>query len=607
MKLNIFKLIESEVFSVMPEKLQRFLIRLSLIDHLAADLVSLLARDDSLLTEMTKISSFIRHEVCLNVYLIHHLFLDYLRQRQDGLSEDEIRDTYLEAARWCDENDYKIDAISYYEKTGDYEAIIEIVYLLPLQIPMNTANFVLKIYDRGPQEKLERIARYHVQHARLLMSLGRLDEALAELRAKEEKYSALPSSPFNNRVLCGVYDTLGSTSHMSLAYTGRCDFDVYMKQANHYFQLSPYDVYGPVTSASLGPWASRVGTTRSGAMEEYIDALARAIPHIAGFRGGCMVGLDDLARGELFFYKGDLKMAENFIAQASRKAESKKQYEVVNRALFYVMRISVAQGNCERIQWALDTMEQQLEMSEYGPRYITYDIMWSWYCSLVGQPQRVANWLKAEFEESAFASYLADFGNLIRAKVYYWDKRYYDVLSFIQREGHKGLNGSILFGKLELKILEAACLDRIKDRGKAMTALAEAYELALSNDLTMPFVELGKDMRTLTAAAIPNKNHGIPREWLESINRKSATYAKRSAFVVSEYRKAHSPRNDVHLSSREMEVLNDLYRGLSRSEIAANRNLSLNTVKSVLGTVYTKLGAENNIDAIRVALERQLI
>jgi LuxR family maltose regulon positive regulatory protein len=501
-----------------------------------------------------------------------------------------------------------MDAISYYEKTGDYDAIIEIVYKFPLQIPMDRADFVLKIYDRSPQEKLERIARYHAQHARLLISLGRLDEALAEMKAKREKYSALPSTPFNNRVLCGVYDALGGTSFISLAYTDRCDFDVYLEQADRYFQLNPYDVYGPVTSYSLGPWASKVGTTRSGAMEEYIDALTRAIPHIASIRGGCMVGLDDLARGELFFYKGDLKMAENFIAQASRKAESKKQYEIANRALSYALRISVAQGNCQRIQWALDTLEQQLEMSEYGPRYITYDIMSSWYYSLVGQPQRVANWLKAEFEESAFASYLADFGNLIRTKVYYWDKRYYDVLSFIQNEGRgKGLNGSVLFGKLELKILEAVCLYRIKDRGKAMTALTEAYELALSNDLITPFVELGKDMRTLTAAAMKDESHAIPRSWLEVINRKSATYAKRLAFVVSESRKTHGLKSDVHLSSREMEVLSDLYHGLSRSEIAASRNLSLNTVKSVLNAIYTKLDADNNIDAIRIALEKQLM
>jgi LuxR family maltose regulon positive regulatory protein len=234
----------------------------------------------------------------------------------------------------------------------------------------------------------------------------------------------------------------------------------------------------------------------------------------------------------------------------------------------------------------------------------------------VGQPRSVANWLKVEFEESALASQLADFGNLARAKIYCLDKRYYDVLPFIQsqengKENGKGKfkdkNSFVLLGRLDLKALEAVCLYQIGDREKAMAALEEAYGLALSNDLTMPFVELGKDMRTLTAAAIKDKNHGIPKEWLETINRKSATYAKRLAFIVAEYRKNHGSRDDLHLSSREMEVLNDLYRGLSRSEIAANRNLSLNTVKSVLGMVYTKLDADNTIDAIRVALERQLI
>jgi LuxR family maltose regulon positive regulatory protein len=438
------------------------------------------------------------------------------------------------------------------------------------------------------------------------MSVGCYDKAIAEINDRIKKYSALPFSAFNNRVLCGAYMSLGITNYLQLPRTDRCDFDVFLEKADHYYRLSPYEEYGSVTSFSLDAWASKVGTTRSGAMEEYIKTLGRAIPHAANVLNGFMYGLDDLAGGELRFYQGDMKMAEKFVTQAQKKAEMRNQYEVRNRALFYLLRIAVAQGDCEKIQTALQALEAQLKMDGYPTRFITYDIVSSWYYAILGQPQSVANWLKGDFEQGSLGIFQASFGTLIKIKFRYFNRQYCEILSFLENRDIQHLS---LFGKLELKVLEAACKYQLKNKDASMLALEEAYNLALSNGLTMPFIELGKDMRTLTAAAMREKKSDIPRQWLETINRKAATYAKRLAFVITEYKKANNldEQYNVALSPREKDVLNDLYRGFSRSEIAATHNLSINTVKMILSSLYTKLGAENTADVIRIALDRKLI
>jgi LuxR family maltose regulon positive regulatory protein len=158
-----------------------------------------------------------------------------------------------------------------------------------------------------------------------------------------------------------------------------------------------------------------------------------------------------------------------------------------------------------------------------------------------------------------------------------------------------------------MKVLEAVCLYKNKNRKAALIAFGEAYDMALSNELVMPFVEIGNDMRTLTRVAIRDDKNDIPRKWLEQINRKAGTYAKRLNLVVSEYKKANNLGKDVQLSQREIEILYDVYHGLTRSEIALSRNLSVSTVKMVLSSVYSKLGADNVADVIRIALERKLI
>jgi len=166
---------------------------------------------------------------------------------------------------------------------------------------------------------------------------------------------------------------------------------------------------------------------------------------------------------------------------------------------------------------------------------------------------------------------------------------------------------SILYARIELYAMVACVYLKMKDRDAAIATLKEAYEEAVPNGIVLPFVELGKDMRTLTASALKEKDCGIPRAWLEDINRKSASFAKRQSHIISQYKKAYNIQEDINLSPRELEVLTDLYHGLSRSQIAASRNLSLSTVKTVCNAIYEKLGAENLADVIRISMDRKLL
>jgi len=116
----------------------------------------------------------------------------------------------------------------------------------------------------------------------------------------------------------------------------------------------------------------------------------------------------------------------------------------------------------------------------------------------------------------------------------------------------------------------------------------------------MPFSELGKDMRTLTAAALKEGVPGIEQSRLEKIHRNASAYAKK--FFLANERPEGNP-----LSRREREILTLLSRGLTREEIAKDSGLSVNTVKSTLRSIYNKLGAVNRAAAIRIAGSREIL
>lgn len=61
------------------------------------------------------------------------------------------------------------------------------------------------------------------------------------------------------------------------------------------------------------------------------------------------------------------------------------------------------------------------------------------------------------------------------------------------------------------------------------------------------------------------------------------------------------------LTGREEEVLRLMATGLSNPEIAQSLTVSLETVKTHVGNVLTKLGAQNRTHAVVIAYESGLV
>jgi LuxR family maltose regulon positive regulatory protein len=128
----------------------------------------------------------------------------------------------------------------------------------------------------------------------------------------------------------------------------------------------------------------------------------------------------------------------------------------------------------------------------------------------------------------------------------------------------------------------------------------------------MPFIELGKDMRTLTKAALEEGGAKIDKKVLEKIHLASSAYAKRLSLVSKQYQaQFRRPEGEKspgkELSHREHQILISLSQGLTGEEIAGETQLSINTVKSIIKRIYNKLGAINRVDALRIASDLGLL
>ncbi|MDR0554940.1 MAG: LuxR C-terminal-related transcriptional regulator [Treponema sp.] len=610
MKLNIFKLIESEVFSSVTAELQKYLIKLSLIDHLPLELIRDIAEDRNLIQEMERIGAFIYFDTYLNSYRIHHLFQAYLNGKQDLLSADEKRDVYAKAGKWCAAHNLKMDALNYYEKAGDYTQIIALVYTLPLIMHESIAKLLMDIFNRAPKSLFETNATALVVHTRLFITLGRFTEAETLLRAIIKQAEGMEDSAFKSSLLFRCYNNLGFLRILTCPFTNEYDFGSYFERGAFYQLSSEYQTSGPTSVMAIMSYACRVGETAGKeSMDKYLEAITAAVPMLVSSLNGCAYGWDDLARAELEFFKGRLEEAEQYGYLTLRKAPAKNQYEIENRALFYLLRICLALGDYERIKNFLKRIETQREIPIFANRAAFCDIVSGWFFAHLGMSERLAHWLKSDFEESDLNSLIHGLETLVRVKCQFAEKRYPAVLAALKSATITRFGaGAYLLGKIEQLVMEAVCRYHLDDKENALKALEAAYLLAEPNGLDMPFIEMGKDMRTLAGAALKEARCAIPRYWLEKVQRAAAAYGKKFLVVVEKFREEDRAEDSVSsLSPREMEVLTGLSRGLTREELAEDGDISINTVKSALRSVYTKLGAVNRADAIRIATVQGII
>jgi LuxR family maltose regulon positive regulatory protein len=340
--------------------------------------------------------------------------------------------------------------------------------------------------------------------------------------------------------------------------------------------------------------------------EEFINAVNRVRNNLSQeFLKGSMAGEIEVMRGELDFYRGNVNSALPFLNLAVKEARLGRQFGFVHRGLFYTMRTAVSQGNFALAEQALKDIKAQLDETSYIHRFTDYDISLSWYYCYLGMPEKVSDWLQEDFSPYSHAAFIENFGNQMKARFCYATRNFAPLLAYIDEMKTRE---SILYGRVEMLAIEACVHYKMKNKGKAFDSLRNAYENAHPNEIIMPFIELGKDMRTLTSAFQKTAgDNAIPESWLEDISRKSASYAKRRTQIIAEYAQAHRLTDSIAITPQETDILKDLSQGLSRAEIASSRNLSVNTVKMVINSLYSKLGAQNVADVIRIATKYKMI
>jgi len=612
---NIFKFLEVEAWSDFSKNVQKMIVKLSLLSDLPIAPLQEFSSETDLLKSTSELSSFVWFNSLTNELRIHPLYLEFLQGKQDVLSYEEKEDIYSKAAQWCSENNLYMDAIQYYAKLNKFECMIKILFSYPFKLPRDTSEYLLNTLENldpnhGEQSNPNVLFLKNYFIPLLLVGAGRYEEAKERALAVIQEWEGM-DSPLAIVILYLTYSNLAYIDMYICTVTHEYNGPEYAKKFVEYFKQStipPMEVSGAFISAEIRSFACLVGEGSDLAkLDEFLEASKQTALYIAQTPLEIYTGYDDLVACEYAFFKNQPYCARIHANNAILKARGKKQYNISAMAEKYLLRTAMQEGNVSLVKEALKQMHSSLNNLDFRSRQLYYDLYTGLFYAQIGLPEMVPLWLVMDDREVASEIHMPSRELIIIAWYCIASKKYDQALVILCNSYPREAHERFLFGELRILLLTAVARIKTGDSEGAVSDLEKAYNLSFQGVFEMFFIELGKELHALIVAALSHSDCSIPKEWLGEIERKTSIYSKKVAVIASAIKNEMNIIETISLSARENEVLNDLYHGLSREEIATNRYLSVNTVKKILQSIYLKLDAQNNVDAVRIAFERKLI
>lgn len=601
----IFDLIEREIFSLYTPQIQNLFIKFSLLDTFPIELIKKLSGDkfDDMLLEIISTNMFIQYDLNSKCYNIHQLFLDFLIKKQVYLKEHEIVQIYLLSADWFADQKQIVNALTYYKKCRRNDKIWDIIFhMQPERRPKEYTEFLIELLEELPKEFTQKKPLIRVMRASFLLNNMELKSAEEDLLNLIEEIKAQPQTGENINAEGEAYIVLG------MVYLALRDYRFihYFKKANECLPDGSIFNYSNIRIIDSNDPVLPLSPARRD-IDEMLAAIFEAVPYISKVTHGLGDGVEFLAAAEDAYFTGNTREAETQVFHALYKAKQKKQIDVVCGSYYLLMRIALLKGDYKSITDYLKQLKEYVEHSSDKAIYSMLDIAESWFYIKAGAVQNTARWILDDtLNDRVYSPISVGRDKLIRAYYLLENERYNELLPLLDLLDEIYYQKGLFFEFIFSTVLRTITLYETKDQ-QWMRALQNAYEISRQSNYIMQFIEMGNYMRKIINTAKSLKNHDIPIDWLDNIYSRVSTYNKRLTYIKAEYSKEHKIDKTKGFTKREKEILQNLCQGLTREEIADNLYLSVSTVKHTLNSIYNKLGAINNTDAVRIATELNIV
>jgi len=585
-------LLESQIYDRVPEETRNLLLALSPLERFSSGLAEVFSRNaEAVLSDLLRRNAFITYDPVTGFYSFHALFRGYLQKEFRQLAREKQQDICLRSAEWLiGDNELRL-AVKLLIEVNDFSRTLALLDTAVDKMPVTAGNGLLRsLFNSCPRELMTQYPGVTLRYAMAALS-GKDFSTFGALLSTLERYcDSLPEEAAEANQWRGELELLRSFTK----------YNDIRAMSEHHLRATEFFRKAGATSSSLfgqDPWTLGSPSIlymfhrESGALEKTVKDMRTCLPHYSALTNMHGAGAEDVLLAEARYVAGEFQSAE--VAAHRAIATAQDHGQVCNEvcALFVLARIAIFRSDYDAAMNAVATMRERVDKEKAFPLLQTVELCTGLLHVAIHRPESIPAGLLDGGEEQLYA-FAGGSSLLVLGSSLLLNGKYAELAGKFSQLLEKGIFAHNVLFLIYARIFIAAANTGLGLLAKADAAMLAALELALPDNIYMPFVE--------HAAFLPQ---------LKSLS-DDDTYGcgvRRILHLVTAFEKArngiisrHFPEKTNPLTPRERDLVRLVMTGMTYKKIASVTDLAPNSVKRYFAALYKKLGVNSRDQLIHL-------
>ncbi|NLT15441.1 MAG: LuxR family transcriptional regulator, partial [Clostridiales bacterium] len=489
----INELVEKVLYNSYDEHIQRFLLRLSVMNSFTAKKAVFITQEEKseeILLKLRRENAFIAFDEAAGVYIIHNVLLDFLRGKQKD--KEESAALYRRLGEWhLARREYRT-AYGYLFRAGEKERILALLDNEDT-ITSDSANFdgVLDLFPALHCEMLFKYPLAYLQYIAIILTNGDPNAfqdgvtRLNELREFCERAgSSIPHG--RDRVLAELHLT-----RIFIVFNDAKEMAACIKEAQHLLDgdisfLQKREAEFTLASPHLLYTCYR----EPGSLKEVTDLMVSDFPIFAGLADGCGTGCDYVALAEYALETGDWQAAELNAFKAIYKAQTKEQISIVICAYFTLIRLYIYQGKTGEASELLRQLRHDVAQAKNIYYNTGLEMVEGYVNGCLTRIDNIPRWLQTgDMSCAHFFNEGLGFNYIVYGKALLLSKNYIKLEMLTDDFARNIATFHNQFGFLHNQTFRAAAKYPLYGMESGCAALREAFDMAREDHIILPLAE----------------------------------------------------------------------------------------------------------------------